>query len=115
VCADSVKLLTVQLDQIFPTIEEEELIVVTLEHSCLGRCISTYIACASISEHFLKLDMENICAVIVNYLPKIVAGQQITCFLNGKIWVESSILSCRRMYSYLLGILCDTRGKNEFG
>jgi len=54
---------------------------------------------------FLKLDMENICAVIVNCLPKIVAGQQITCFLNGKIWVESSILSCRRMYSYLLVIL----------
>ena len=98
-CADSVKLLTVQLDQIIPT-REEELIVVTLEHSCLGRCISTYTACASISEHSWKLDMENICAVIVNCLPKIVVGQQITCFLNGKIWVESSILSCTRMYSY---------------
>ena len=36
-CADSVKLFTVQLNQIFPA-RGEELIAVTLEHSCLGSC-----------------------------------------------------------------------------
>ena len=71
-CADSVKLFTVQLNQIFPA-REEELIAVTLEHSCLGSCR---------------------CMVIINCLLKIVVGQQITFFLNGYIWVECNILSC---------------------